>query len=493
MQVIELKITDIKQLDKSILIYGAGKYASIFLTYLQTQGINSSVKGCIVSQIDDNKVFLSDLSVKSVDEIEDLKSYTIVIAIAKENAEAIYHKLEEQGVDIGYQVTSEMIADMASEIATFFSLYPIDENKVFIDCFEGLGYRCNCKYLAEALKKYDYEIVWNLSDRAVDDIPEWITKVKRYSFEYFREAYTAKFYITNNGVEAKIYKRKNQVFICPWHGSGPFKKINIDLCQENIKLKKSIQEEYRNIDLFISSSKFNSQVIRRAFGYEGEILECGSPRMDCLLQKNNFRDKICKYYHIDRNCKIVLYAPTFRKACIGDEGPLITSFEKYDLQWEMIQKALEKRYKEPFVFLYRFHHGLYRYTQSNVSYQGAVNVTFYPDVQELLGAADILLTDYSSIMWDFSLQRKPVFLYHNDVDEYIEKRGFYSQIDEWPYIKAKTSEGLCEKILHFDNEKYLWELDAFLKKYGTFDDGHACKKVMERILQYKSKLKEEIR
>ena len=70
MQVIELKITDIKQLDKSILIYGAGKYASIFLTYLQTQGINSSVKGCIVSQIDDNKVFLSDLSVKSVDEIE---------------------------------------------------------------------------------------------------------------------------------------------------------------------------------------------------------------------------------------------------------------------------------------------------------------------------------------------------------------------------------------------------------------------------------------
>lgn len=481
MQVIELKITDIKQLDKSILIYGAGKYASIFLTYLQTQGINSSVKGCIVSQIDDNKVFLSDLSVKSVDEIEDLKSYTIVIAIAKKNAEAIYHKLEEQGVDIGYQVTSEMIADMASEIATFFSLYPIDENKVFIDCFEGLGYRCNCKYLAEALKKYDYEIVWNLSDRAVDDIPEWITKVKRYSFEYFREVYTSKIYITNDGVEPKIHKRENQIFICSWHGAGPFKKTNIDLCPMNAELKKYFEEMYRNIDIFVSPSKFNTQVIRRAFGYEGEILECGSPRMDCLLNKNNFRDKICGYYKIDPKSKIVLYAPTFRKSSIGDEGSPVTSFEKYDIKWEMIRESLEKRFGGSFVLLYRFHHMLYRFAESRMAYPDAINVTLYPDVQELLGAADVLITDYSSIMWDFSLQRKPVFLYQNDVDEYIRDRGFYSDIEEWPYIKARTSEELSEKILGFDNDKYVTELNQFLEKYGTFDDGHACERTIEHI------------
>lgn len=493
MQVIDLILENIQQFDKPILIYGAGKYAAIFLTYLKTQRNADGVKGCIVSQSDDAQSFLFGYPVKSVEEIEILQEYIIIVAVAKKNSEAIYQKLMKQSVSLCYQITDELIEDMGKMIVSFFSAYPIDEHKVFIDCFEGLGYRCNCKYLAEELKKYGYEIVWNLSDKAIDDIPEWITKVKRYSFEYFREAYTAKFYVTNNGVEARIYKRKNQVFICPWHGSGPFKKINIDLCRENMRLKEGIQKEYRNIDLFISSSKFNSQVIRRAFGYAGEILECGSPRMDCLLHKNNFRDKICEYYHIDRNCKIVLYAPTFRKACIGDEGSLITSFEKYDLQWEKIQKALEKRFKEPFVFLYRFHHGLYQYEQSNVSYQGAVNVTFYSDVQELLGAADILLTDYSSIMWDFSLQRKPVFLYQNDVDEYIEDRGFYSEIAEWPYIKAKTSESLCEKILHFDNEKYLLELDAFLKKYGTFDDGHACENVMKRILQYKSKSKEEIR
>ena len=481
MQVIDLILENIQQFDKPILIYGAGKYAAIFLTYLKTQRNADRVKGCIVSQSDDAQGFLFGFPVKSVDAIEILQEYTIIVAVAKKNSEAIYQKLMKQSATLCYQITDELIENIGKTIASFFSAYPIDEHKVFIDCFEGLGYRCNCKYLAEEFKKYDYEVVWNLSDKAVDDIPEWITKVKRYSFEYFREVYTSKIYITNDGVEPKIHKRENQIFICSWHGAGPFKKTNIDLCPMNAELKKYFEEMYRNIDIFVSPSKFNTQVIRRAFGYEGEILECGSPRMDCLLNKNNFRDKICGYYKIDPKSKIVLYAPTFRKSSIGDEGSPVTSFEKYDIKWEMIRESLEKRFGGSVVLLYRFHHMLYRFAESRMAYPDAINVTLYPDVQELLGAADVLITDYSSIMWDFSLQRKPVFLYQNDVDEYIRDRGFYSDIEEWPYIKARTSEELSEKILGFDNDKYVTELNQFLEKYGTFDDGHACERTIEHI------------
>ena len=481
MQVIDLILENIQQFYKPILIYGAGKYAAIFLTYLKTQRNADRVKGCIVSQSDDAQGFLFGFPVKSVDAIEILQEYTIIVAVAKKNSEAIYQKLMKQSATLCYQITDELIENIGKTIASFFSAYPIDEHKVFIDCFEGLGYRCNCKYLAEEFKKYDYEVVWNLSDKAVDDIPEWITKVKRYSFEYFREVYTSKIYITNDGVEPKIHKRENQIFICSWHGAGPFKKTNIDLCPMNAELKKYFEEMYRNIDIFVSPSKFNTQVIRRAFGYEGEILECGSPRMDCLLNKNNFRDKICGYYKIDPKSKIVLYAPTFRKSSIGDEGSPVTSFEKYDIKWEMIRESLEKRFGGSFVLLYRFHHMLYRFAESRMAYPDAINVTLYPDVQELLGAADVLITDYSSIMWDFSLQRKPVFLYQNDVDEYIRDRGFYSDIEEWPYIKARTSEELSEKILGFDNDKYVTELNQFLEKYGTFDDGHACERTIEHI------------
>lgn len=484
MKIIDLNLEDAEQFDKPILLYGAGKYASIFLTYLQTRSVVEKIKVCVVSQVEENESIFRNLPVKCIDEIKNYEKYAVVIAVANKNMRAICQNLEKRNLDVSYQITSGLIDSMARKIADFFSSYSIQEKKVFFDCFEGLGYRCNCKYIAEELAKHDYKIVWNLSDKAVNDVPNRIKVVKRYSFDYFYEVYTAGIYITNNGVESRIYKRKNQKFICTWHGSGPFKKINIDLCKENENLKRYIREEYNNIDLFISSSKFNTQIIRRAFGYEGEVLECGSPRVDCLLQKNDFRNKICEFYHINPENRIVLYAPTFRKASIGDEGAIISSFEKYDLQWNLIQKALEMRFEGSFVLLYRFHHGLYSFAQSEISYPNAINVTNYSDVQELLGAADILITDYSSIMWDFSLQRKPVFLYQNDVEEYIESRGFYSEIDEWPYEKAKTNDELCEKICQFDNDKYVMELNYFLKKYGTFDDGHACRRVMERIMQY---------
>lgn len=483
MNIRDVKLENQQQFNKPVLIYGAGQYASIFLTYLQIQEKIGSVKGCIISHKEKNEKVFRGLAIRCVDEIKNIQDYMIIVAVARKNTNLIYQKLEERGVEQCYQLTDESIEVMLASIATYFSSFPIQDNRVFMDCFEGLGYRCNCKYLAEEFKKNDYEVVWNLSDKAVDDIPEWIIKVKRYSFEYFREAYTAKICITNDGVETKIKKRNEQVYICTWHGAGPFKKVNIDLCRDNECLKKRIQEEYRRIDFFISASKFNTQVIRRAFGYDGEILEYGSPRMDCLFKKNDFRQKICNYYRIDPDKKILLYAPTFRKSSIGDNSCPIISFEKYDLKWKMIQDALKKRYKEPFVLIYRFHHSLYRFAESKVVYSDAINVTLYPDVQELLGAADFLITDYSSIMWDFSLQRKPVFLYQNDIDEYIRDRGFYSDIEEWPYIKARTSEELSEKILGFDNDKYVTALNQFLEKYGSFDDGHACEKVIEHISQ----------
>lgn len=494
MQVTNLKLVDIQRFNNPILVYGAGIYASILLTYLRIQGVDQEVRGCIVSKIDDNNRSLSNFPVQGVDEIDDIAEYTIIVAVVPKNSEQVYAKLADRNVSFCHQVTNDCIEDMVNDIETFFLNYPVQENKVFIDCFEGLGYRCNCKYLAQEFRKHGYQIVWNLSDKAVDDIPEGITKVKQYSFEYFQEAYTSKIYITNDGVEPKIHKRKEQKFICSWHGAGPLKKTNIDLCPDDVEMKKYFQDMYKNIDIFLSPSKFNTQVIRRAFYYEGDVLECGSPRMDCLLNKNDFRDKVCEYYKIDPKNKIVLYAPTFRKSSIGDEGSPVISFEKYDIKWEMIRVSLKKRFGGSFVLLYRFHHMLYRFAESRMSYPDAINVTLYSDVQELLGAADILITDYSSIMWDFSLQRKPVFLYQKDLDEYIRDRGFYSDIEEWPYIKARTNEELSEKILGFDNDKYATELNQFLEKYGTFDDGHACKKAVEHIFQTlgrNPKIKEE--
>ena len=112
-----------------------------------------------------------------------------------------------------------------------------------------------------------------------------------------------------------------------------------------------------------------------------------------------------------------------------------------------------------------------------------INVSDYPDAQELLVAADVLITDYSSIMWDFSLQYKPVFLYHNDINEYLDKRGFYCPLAELPYPIGHDNDELYEKVLNFDPEQYEKELKKFFEKYGALDQGVATDKVVSHILK----------
>mgnify|MGYP004563174129 CR=1 FL=1 len=182
-----------------------------------------------------------------------------------------------------------------------------------------------------------------------------------------------------------------------------------------------------------------------------------------------------QFLGIPTDKKIVLYAPTFRET-------IEESFSKYTLDWKKVLPALEKRFGDPFVLLYRFHQKLRDYKQFEDFYSFAVNVTMYPDVMELVVAADVLVTDYSSIMWDFSLQKRPVFLYHNDEREYTDERDFYWPVSRWPYIKAHSSEEMCEKILGFDEQQYLLDLEKFFEEDPSYDDGHAAEKVTARIL-----------
>ena len=111
------------------------------------------------------------------------------------------------------------------------------------------------------------------------------------------------------------------------------------------------------------------------------------------------------------------------------------------------------------------------------------NVTDYDDVQELLAASDILITDYSSVMWDFSIQGKPVFLFHPDLDRYERERGYYLAFDQMPYIEAFSNEELYRKIKQFDEVSYKKKLTGFLTEYGSFDRGTASKVIADTIME----------
>ena len=461
-----------------LIIYGAGKYGKLIYSFLKLKGLSKNITCFAVSSIENNPDTLYERPVKCIKELKDqLEEYIILVAVGASHRQEIISLLRPLRKKKIYYINAYVAEELRMEIIKESKKLPLQQNKVVLSSYDGMGYCCNGKYIAEYLLRnhYSVKLVWIVSDDHIDDVPPQISKVVRGSPEYYIEILTAKVYITNTVHELYEHKREGQFYINTWHGYGPFKLTEGDV-NKDVASRERYQKSNGASDLFITASTFYTHVYRRSFYYQGEVLECGAPRNDVFFRGNDFGTKIRKKYKIPLEKGIVLYAPTYRDLS-GD------TIERYKLNWEYILGALQERFGKEYVVVYKLHHYMHKLASEKGLYEGAVEATFYPDVQELLAAADIVFTDYSSLMWDFSLQRRPVFLYQNDVDEYTNDRGFYALVSEWPYPKAHSQEELAEQILNFDESKYISELNTFLKKYGSCDDGHACEKLVCRILE----------
>lgn len=468
--------------DRKIVIYGAGRWASYFYTYIDLLGQSSNVVFVTVTEeCADNKSVFNQNIVLFKEIKHDVTDCLIVVAI-KDAQDLIISITKEHRGDI-YHLTPSLMQNIREYIISYYLDIPIQRNKIFVSCYGGKnGYGCNCKYIVEKLieKSCPVEIVWHVLDNRNWQFPKDVRTVLHNSPEYFRDLYTAGIMIDNAGVPCGSYKRKEQYVINTWHGSGPFKKVGASLYEGDIDRCARYKSTYSNVDVFLSNSADNTEMFRDSYLYDGEIFESGSPRNDILFIKNTIRDQICEKFGIESNKRILLYAPTFRGewAKAGAD----CSFDWYDLDMQHVLEALSQRFGEEFILMYRFHHRLYEYGRSENFYPFGIDVTLYPDIMELVVAADVLITDYSSVMWDFSLQRRPVFLYHNDEREYSDDRGFYWPPSRWPYPRAHTCEELCQVIRQFNEEEYLQKLETFFKADSSYDDGHASERAVERIM-----------
>lgn len=461
-----------------LIIYGAGQYGNFLYALLEVKGFADNVICFVVTNCLNNPKTLCEKKVECLDRIkESLRDCVVILALGENASGEVLESLQRCAVKGIYRVNRQFIQGIEPELIAGYKKLPLKQNKIILSSYDGMGYCCNCKYIAEKLiqNKAPVELVWLISDNSICDIPEKIKKVVINSPQYYKEVLTAKIYITNTVHSLYEHKREGQFFINTWHGYGPFK-----LAEGAVNKDAESRERYRKSnaasDLFLTASRFYTQIYRDSFFYEGEVMECGAPRNDIFFTQNTIKTSVYKKLQILFDKKILLYAPTFRE-------DTVVSFQKYDIDMKRVLNALEKRFGGEYVLVYRFHHYLYRLGMPQNFYAGAIDATYYPDIQELLAAADVVITDYSSLMWDFSLQRRPVFLYQNDEKDYENDRGFYSSVSEWPYPKAHTQEELVDTIMDFDNGVYIKKLNAFFKKYGSCDDGHAAERVVERILQ----------
>lgn len=360
----------------------------------------------------------------------------------------------------------------------FFWLFPIKNNKIIFCNYRGKGFGDNGKYIVKEIiqQKLNYDIVWLIEKDLPNksNFPKEVRTVKYGSLRGLFELATSKIWVDNCRKYFFPPKRKEQFYIQTWHGGIALKRVEKD-AEEKLSsgyIKSAIKDS-RMIDLFISNSKFCTNMYRAAFWYNGKILECGSPRNDIFFDSNlNINQKVRDYFNISGNTNILIYAPTFRADY---------SIDIYKINFNNLIETLEKTFGGEWCILVRLHPNISDKADFIEYDEKIINATQYDDMYELLKASHILITDYSSTMFEFSLTNKPVFLYAPDIESYKKERNFYFDIYTLPYSLAETEQQLCNVIVNFDRDKYLTDLERFFNQLGIIEDGNASKRVVEKI------------
>ncbi len=363
------------------------------------------------------------------------------------------------------------------------SLYiiPLNSKKIFFSSYEGRQFSCNPKYLFLKLRSLNIEgitYVFEYNNSMLpDELKSGVKVVSHNSIQYIYEILTSKIIITNSGITAKMPIRKSQIVINTWHGGGAYKKVGKDINHEingagNIFHR--INE--RQTTYFISSSESFSKAMSSAMGInDKKYFNSGMPRNDIFFQNKeyDFDTIIRKRYHIEPDIHLILYAPTYRgKVNALDEDPVD------QLDSKKLIYTLKKKFGGNWEILYRGHY----YGDRNTSSNHYINVSDYQDMQELLLAVDVLITDYSSSIWDFSFTDKPAFLFVPDIDDYQGERNFYTDITKWPYKMARNNEELNDLIIRYDSQEQAKRNRWHQDNLGSYEKGIATMKIINELI-----------
>lgn len=380
------------------------------------------------------------------------------------------------------QFAHYLIKRMLYGVLHVFWLCPVKKNRITLLNELSFSYGDNLKYLQLYIEKNlpgKYEIVFPIKDLSKEH-PDTVITVKPLSFKYFYYLLTSGSIVTNaGGVSYLPIRHGKQTIVNTWHGGGPYKKTGTLVYQDKWYRKES-EMQVKNVTYLLSSCRYFTDYEAPGQLYpKSKCIPSGMPRNDIFFHDadlSELKKKVYDYYKIPPDIKLILFAPTYR-GNVDDHS----SSEKYGLMGidnQGVVKALEKRFGGKWTFAARLHPKLLSIEFSDKS---IVNMTAYPDMQELLAAADVVITDYSSLMWDFSFTYRPCLLYANDIEEYEKTRGFYMPVSKWPFPLAHDNKELIKNIENFNREKYVADVKRHHTESGSYETGEACKKTMELI------------
>lgn len=369
---------------------------------------------------------------------------------------------------------------------SFFCLFPL-QNKIIATTMRGRKYGDNPQFIFEKIHNLrpEFDLVWLVNDEYSVELPKWLRKISYYKKQVrlIYELSTAKVWINTHRFERYWRKRRGQFVIETWHGGLGVKKIEGDL--DEVRNSKRDMAEIRNTcfvsDVFVSQSSHLSNIYRSAFGYKGTIWKCGYPKNDCLfIGSDSAKNKIRTLYKTKEH--ILLYAPTMRE---GDQDSSKPTKKPYSIEWDALYSACCEKFGGDWTILVKWHPVLMNKLSSDfILSKHVINVTNYSDMQELLKASDVVVSDYSSCIFDAALLDIPCFTYATDFEEYKSKRGVYYEMTELPFPYARNNDELKKNIMNFNQKDYLRKWNAFKEKTGLYETGHAADDVAKKIIQF---------
>lgn len=352
---------------------------------------------------------------------------------------------------------------------SIFSLFKINNKKIIFQTGRGM-IDGNPKAIYDYMKENnkDYKLIWLVTkDTNTSKLDE-----KHYTNHSLMGLYhlaTAKYWIRSESLGSILKKRKEQVYIQTWHGYGTMKKMGYDV--NNAKERPPL-DHVKEWDYLITNDQVSEDIMLSSTGYNKELAQIGTPRTDSILknvQDDKFIKNLKKELHIPKNKKVILYAPTFR-----DEQ---LDMENVDLKIDALSNLKD------YIILTRVH-PLIRHKINKTNNKNFIDVSLYPDVNELLVITDILITDYCSIVFEYALLERPMIFYGYDYQEYLNTRGLYNEYPEdFPGDMVDTDEQLVEIINNIEKykRKTSKQIKEMNKKYNLLNNGQVCKKFVEML------------
>lgn len=365
---------------------------------------------------------------------------------------------------------------------------PVKKNVILFESFLGKQYsdspRAIYEYMLE--NNLEYDMYWSVDRRHMKFFQDKDVKaVRRLSIKWLLLMARAEYWVSNSRLPLWIPKPNHTTYLQTWHGT-PLKRLAADMDEVHMpgtnteKYKQNFLAEASKWDYLVSPNNYSTEIFKRAFQFDKKIIESGYPRNDFLINSNDEKTKsnLKRLSSLPMDKKVILYAPTWRDNQYYGRGRY-----RFDLQMNL--ERMKAELGDEYIVVLRLHY-LVAENLDLTGFEGFVyDLSFHEDIRELYLIADLLITDYSSVFFDYANLKRPMLFYVYDIEDYRDNlRGFYFDFEsKAPGPLVKTTEEVINVVKEIDKNGFIPSetVESFYEKFCYLEDGNASERVFKEV------------